>query len=236
MSLVPIRHKLDQNKFDNKQNISTLPEIEDKKLKKINSVVDNLSRKSKISHMDSHKGMVQNPEIGASFVSFNIANSELKNTSALYNHNIGKIAEKSDKIKSENHSRINANESFESWTTEGKKAEIILEFGKIENASEDSYGLSQNFAINENQRDNSSVKESSKLSKRTKSVFSHGSNSSDKNWSLPEIQNSVVDDVLPFKGLENHYKPISKEGFSGANETSQMKKTNENFYSSMRSK
>jgi len=54
--------------------------------------------------------------------------------------------------------------------------------------------------------------------------------------SLPDIDNSVVEDSLPFRGLENHYMAISKEGFSGANNTNQMKKTNENFYSSFKSK
>lgn len=54
--------------------------------------------------------------------------------------------------------------------------------------------------------------------------------------SLPEICNSVVEDALPFKGLENHYKAISKEGFSGANDTNYLMKTNENFYSSIKSK
>jgi hypothetical protein len=54
--------------------------------------------------------------------------------------------------------------------------------------------------------------------------------------SLPDINISVVEDSLPFKGLENHYKGISKEGFSGANDTNYMKNTNENFYSSFKSK
>jgi len=54
--------------------------------------------------------------------------------------------------------------------------------------------------------------------------------------SLPEIANSVVEDSLPFRGLENHHKLISKEGFSGANDTNYMHKTNENFYSSFKSK
>jgi hypothetical protein len=54
--------------------------------------------------------------------------------------------------------------------------------------------------------------------------------------SLPELANSVVEDSMPFKGLENHHKAISKEGFSGANDTNYMQKTNENFYSSFKSK
>ena len=102
--------------------------------------------------------------------------------------------------------------------------------------ADDSYGLSQNFGINSNPRNHYSVKENSNYSKRSKSELSRANNSSAGNVSLPEIINSVVEDALPFKGLENHYKPISKEGFSGANDTNQMRKTNENFYSSMKSK
>ncbi|CAI2379637.1 unnamed protein product [Moneuplotes crassus] len=54
--------------------------------------------------------------------------------------------------------------------------------------------------------------------------------------SLPEIDNSVVDEILPFKGLENHNTMISKEGFSGAHKSQFMHKTSENFYSSVAGK
>lgn len=36
---------------------------------------------------------------------------------------------------------------------------------------------------------------------------------------FPAIKNSVVDESLPFHGLENHTKLISLEGFSGARAT-----------------
>ena len=36
---------------------------------------------------------------------------------------------------------------------------------------------------------------------------------------FPEINNSVVEDSLPFQGLDNHTHHISLEGFSGARAT-----------------
>lgn len=109
----------------------------------------------------------------------------------------------------------NVRESFESCTTQGKKESIAP--GMM--SEDEPYGHLQNEQL---QQENSLRS-------------NHNSETIGEN-SLPDINNSVVEDSLPFKGLENHYKGISKEGFSGANDTNYMKKTNENFYSSFKSK
>ena len=137
-------------------------------------------------------------------------------------------------MMTENHR--NFRESFESWTTEGKKESIIPEFQSNSKPGDDSYGLIKNSKVSQNLKKLSSVEEGSYKSNKTKSKMSIAGSESIGDDSLPEICNSVVEDVLPFKGLENHYKAISKEGFSGANDTNYLMKTNENFYSSIKSK
>ena len=130
VSLVPFRVKANEDDNNNKHNNSSLPEIQSKKLKKISSAVDNMSKKSNISNSNSnsYKGIQQNAEIGASFVSFNIANADLRNSAAaLFHQNQVKVKEKSN---GEEYKNQNIKESFESLTTEGKKAESIPDFGK----------------------------------------------------------------------------------------------------------
>ena len=113
----------------------------------------------------------------------------------------------------------NVRESFESQTTEGKNESIK----EPEERPENPYGN-----IEESEHHQEYNDQNSRVSRQD--TKTNGENS------LPEIANSVVEDSLPFRGLENHYKAISKEGFSGANDTGFMKKTNENFYSSFKSK
>ena len=140
------------------------------------------------------------------------------------------------KIEIMTENQKNIRESFESWTTEGKKTSNNPEFPSNSKVADDSYGQIKNTNKGTIQHKLSSVEENSYKSNRSKSQISVVKSESAGDESLPEIWNSVVEDALPFKGLENHFKAISKEGFSGANDTNYMKKTNENFYSSVKSK
>lgn len=70
-----------------------------------------------------------------------------------------------------------------------------------------------------------SSKNKGPLDNRSQSLQSKNRSETIGDDSLPEIANSVVEDSLPFKGLENHHKTISKEGFFDTSKNFVMKLT-----------
>jgi len=204
--------------------------IKSQKSAPVSNYADNYK---KINSTSSKKHMQKQlkTNVGQSFVSFNAVNSSVRNnTNAIQPSN--KLIENDNFSGNLTDNANKARESFESCTTQGKnktgETPEIHSSNKLPEINENAYSSIQN--------PNKSSKASRSQGNRSKSCVSQGRSETIGENSLPEISNSVVEDSLPFKGLENHYKVISKEGFSGANNANSMKKTNENFYSSFKSK
>lgn len=221
-----------------KRNLS-LPDINRSKLKKTNSNINYSNvQKSNSNYSSKNLKHMKNREVGQSFVSFNAKNSSIKNNNSLVPGN------KPTNLLENSHFSANMTEnqakqireSFESCTTEGKKTSTVPADMVSNKIAEEAYGNPRGSSKIDSRNHKPSTKENASKTRRSKSQLSNVKSETIGEDSLPEIANSVVEDSLPFKGLENHYKVISKEGFSGANDTNYMQKTNENFYSSFKSK
>jgi hypothetical protein len=216
----------DDNSYKEKRKLS-LPDISRHKLKKKSSKSQYSNQEvAKSNSSYSNKNLqVKNANIGQSFMSFNAPNSNSKNNTSIVPQSQGNnLIDKThfSGYFTENNPNNLVRESFESCTTEGKKtSNIKTPSTPMENA----YGAIESEGLDERE-----MTEENKQSRRSNKVSVSG------DGSLPDINNSVVEDSLPFIGLDNHHKVISKEGFSGANDTNYMKKTNENFYSSFKQK
>ena len=229
----PIRHT-ESNKGSNNRKLS-LPEIQ-RKFPKKGTASFNYSRHSKAS-AESRAQRHKNKN-GHLNISFSSSNPRLnKNNTHEDVNRLKKLDGSKISILQTDQDENRRNETFESCTTEGKKASLIPVLPSTNKVAEEAYGGSQ--SIHNCQSHQSRSRRSSKNEfniKRSQSINSKMRSETIGEDSLPEIANSVVEDSLPFRGLDNHYKAISKEGFSGANDTNYLQKTNENFYSSIKSR
>ena len=228
-----IRHT-ESNKGSNNRKLS-LPEIQGKFPKK-GTASFNHSKHSKAS-IES-KGQRHKNKNGHSYISFSSSNHRLnKNNTHEDINQLKKFNAGKKSLLQTDQDASKMNETFESCTTEGKKASLIPALPSTNKGAEEAYGGSQSIHNPQNYQSRSRHSSKNKSnSKRSQSLNSKMRSETIGEDSLPEIANSVVEDSLPFKGLDNHYKAISKEGFSGANDTNYLQKTNENFYSSFKSK
>lgn len=243
-NLVPVKSQ--KSEPMRKQNVAkrdrtlSLPDIKRGSIKHQHSVSSHYTNnklQSDTSFSGKNLKYPKNREVGQSFVSFNAKNSSIKPNSLKASITPGTTGKsgKAHNVSLNYTDKLSKNvrESFESCTTEGKKtSQVAIDLNSSNRVAEDNYGIQKPSEINTSQYKQSS-KENIQVD-RSKSKLSNIRSETIGEDSLPEIANSVVEDSLPFKGLENHYKAISKEGFSGANDTNYMQKTNENFYSSFK--
>lgn len=230
----PVRNG-NKNVRDNRH--LSLPDIQRNKAKRATATFNQSKGSKNTSNSKQAKKLAKNREGGHSYISFNSANRKDRNKT--YEEN----EPRSHKLDFTQKSVLNTekekkrmNETFESWTTEGKKTSIIPGLASTNKIAEEAYGGNsvQSHKSYVSKKSRSGQHKSS--NKRSQSLHSKNGSETIGDDSLPELANSVVEDSMPFKGLENHHKAISKEGFSGANDTNYMQKTNENFYSSFKSK
>ena len=231
----PVRHSESYKESNNRK--LSLPEIQ-AKLPKKGTASFNHSKHSKASAGSrAHRHRSKN---GNSYISFSSSNHRLNKNNTHEDINQLKKLDVSKKSVLQTDQDVNKmNETFESCTTEGKKGSLIPALPSTNKVAEEAYGGSQSIHTRKSHHLQSRSRHSNKNksnSKRSQSLNSKMGSETIGEDSLPEIANSVVEDSLPFKGLDNHYKAISKEGFSGANDTNYLQKTNENFYSSFKSK
>ena len=233
----PVRKHIQASRENRKL---SLPDINRHKLKKANSssYYSNAQKlKSDSNFSNRNLRNPKNPDIGHSFVSFNVKNSSAKIRSmnaSVTPHTNGKNA--IDKVlmsvnNTENQTK-NVRESFESCTTEGKKTSQAMDKLSSNRLAEEAYGDSR-----QADRTSTNPKQSSKenINNRPNTQLSNIPSETIGEDSLPEIANSVVEDSLPFKGQDTNQDATIKIDFSKASGTNYMQKTNEGFYSSFKS-